>query len=409
MAVQKPRTTAKRPTTSSRSVRVAKKKQGVSKKQALLLIAVLAVIGVVAVVASRAATINKVYFKVQVPRYGIAGSGKTFDGKLNKVSSDGAASSSFETNDFNRGSLSRDKTQFAQFVSDQIRFYSVADGLLKGAIACPASSCYMDPIWFSGNKRIAVITEPGKPTTAVRAVNTDGSEPKVLVTRSKVGGGDIGCVNLNKAGDKMLFTVSSRYLYIMNNDGTALKRIADVGSNSMFDTCPTMSPDSRKIALVASSLSGGRAHNLLTIKPDGTGLSLVKALATESATSDTTVSGDNSLVSWSPGSSSLLYTLYSPSSKTATNLYSIDVNTKKVTAKTSNKDTSIAISKFGWSSDGRVIFGYGPRAACTAGVCTSGYITAVKSIKADNTSAKILYQKPANVDAKNEHVADLDF
>ncbi len=53
MATKKPKTNVKR-STSSRSVRVTKKKRGISKFQALALVGVLALIGVVAVVASKA-------------------------------------------------------------------------------------------------------------------------------------------------------------------------------------------------------------------------------------------------------------------------------------------------------------------------------------------------------------------
>lgn len=393
MGTPKPRTNVKRPA-GSRSVRVTKKRQGVSRRQAIIFVGVLAVMGVAAVVASRAATRpNNVYVSV-------IGDNTSSYQTMKRIASDAATSSSYKWSSWD-ASLSRDKLQLVSAAGENLKFYNSANGHDLRGFKCPGG-CYLDPIWLGGDKRIAYMSNPGSPNMSIRAVNTDGTNPKVLVTASSLGVDRIENISQNKAGNKILFS-SSRAVYTMNNDGSGVKKLADVGSGNFIETGPAISPDGRQVAFVRRSNNGMPfTHTLMLVNSDGTGLKAVKELARDTAGKYYNVRMDSRLPQWSPGNTSVLYQIYSASGIVAANLYSINVNTNAVTRHTSNNDKGTILHRYGWSSDGRIVYGYGPYTGLAN-------MKAVKSVKSDGTGSKILYQVPAGSDPKRTYITDVDF
>ena len=99
-------------------------------------------------------------------------------------------------------------------------------------------------------------------------------------------------------------------------------------------------------------------------------------------------------MAWSPGSSSLVY---KASIKNVENIYQLNVSTKKTIAMTSNTSTSTKLGRFGWSSDGRIIYSYGTKGTSTA-------MNTVRAINADRTNLKLIYQATGE-----NKVTDLEF
>jgi Tol biopolymer transport system component len=110
-------------------------------------------------------------------------------------------------------------------------------------------------------------------------MNSDGTNPKMLTQNSK----DYEFSSFSSDGKKILFQSNleenSDYTfaykpYIMNIDGTEMKRI-----NNIYGFSPIFSPDNRKIAF--TSISG-----IYTMNLDGSELTLI---SNESGTADTAV------------------------------------------------------------------------------------------------------------------------
>lgn len=398
MAVQKPRTTVNRKNTS---VRVTKKKQGVTKKQGLVAAAVLALVGVIVVVATHAATApNKVYVLSTPPK-------GTYTNNLTRVATDGSSKSSYSLNFLNRIDLSRDKLLLAGNDSGStISVFNAADGSGKTQVACPSVNkldCNgRQKIWLPGGKRFAYFEIGSAGTTKTLAVNTDGTNPKVLFTDT--GQKSTTCLSLNKAGTKLLLSQYDWALsqkarfYTMNIDGSSQKLIATLdyrGEGSV--SCPSWAPSGEKIAFIRTTTINPYKVDMRTINQDGTGLTTVKNLFTGEGSnygvdSESFKAGFYGMINnsmWSPGSSSILYWAKRNGTQ---NLYQLNISTKQVKAVTSNQSGSTAISMYGWSSDGRIVYAYGPAGSCANGTCTTDQATTLKSVDSSGQNAKILHQ-----------------
>ena len=389
MATNKLKTNAKRPT-SSRSVHVTKKKQGVTKKQGLFAAALLAAIGVVVVVASQAATTpNKVYVLTNSTTGGAAQT------TINRVASDASSRTAYQLPYTWNIDLARDKTIFsASRGGNDFSIIKASDGTELSSVTCPIdANCFSSrKVWLPGSKRFAYHTEPAGLGTGIQAINSDGTGYKAIVPANSRQFNR--CLSINKAGTKLLFSqttapdtgFSLTTINSTNLDGTGRKVLTSLEQSKAeaLYGCPSWSPDGTKVAfgrLKGENSSGiPYSADIRLIKADGTGLTTVKTVSTNKATGDWVSLGDT--MAWSPGGSSLVY---KASLKNIENIYQINISTKKTVAMTSNTSTSTGLGKFGWSSDGRIIYSYGTKG-------TSGTMNTIKSINADRTSAKLIYQ-----------------
>ncbi len=111
---------------------------------------------------------------------------------------------------------------------------------------------------------------------AIYLINIDGSGLKRLTNKKLIP--DIWGLSFSPDGRKIVFTVNLQEggrrspigpisLYVMNVDGTGIKRLTKTFTN---DTHPQFSPDGRKIVF-SSGLGVGNSHDIYIINVDGTG------------------------------------------------------------------------------------------------------------------------------------------
>lgn len=390
MATPKPRTNVKRPT-SSRTVRVAKKKSGVTKTQAFVAAGILALVGVIVVVATYAATASFVHFVYYKPS-GV--------GQLVSTSSDGAVNTEYRKyyENGNNQALSRDKTKIIYYDTKGFEIFRVKDGVKLASLACPAGSvCSPNNkvAWLTGDKTIVYRQSNGEIWTA----SVDGQASKKLVS-AKNGSVPAGDWALNKSGNKLVYVAvnpvsgGTQYaLVAIGTDGTGRKvlyRSTTPAGGSLNGLA--WSPDGRKIAFQDNnSYKLPNYTKINVINADGTGLSTVRSLSmfsTRDARPSRGLLGAAQVAVWSPGSTSLLYADTNAITRVE-NLYTVNVSTKKSSRITSNASAATAIGVYAWLPDSRILYGFGPLSG------TSYSISTLKTVKPDLTSPKTIYTNNA--------------
>lgn len=389
MATKKPRTNVKRPT-SSRSVRVTKKKQGVTRKQGLVAVAVLAIIGLVAVVASHAAT---------APRSIYIGTHTTNVSPqrhiMNKVASDGSSKSSYDidpSSNFWLGwTLSRDKSKFSTIGwkdgKQVIGTVQAGTGAVGSKTATTADvSERME--WMPGDA--SVLYRNSSTAQKVYSISLDGSSSRKLLATE--GDGIFGpLVQPGSGATKFLYNVNSSAIVTRNLDGTGRKVIVNASGTTTTLYNPSWSPSGKKIMYYVTGGAAGNTIDLAIVNADGTGKVLVDTNITDIQQPSTSLTGSGQQgrpTVWSPGSTSVLFT---KKVNGIENLYYANISTKKITKVTSSTNASTVFGMYGWANDGRIVYAYGTKVAGQ----TPTPITTVKSVKADLTGAKILYTAKA--------------
>ncbi len=394
MATAKPKTNVKRATTS-RSVRVAKKKQGVTEKQGLVAVALLALIGVVVVVASQAATRpNNVYIKVAQ-----TGSNGSKD-IVHRIATDTSVATSYGapfTDD--TLSLSRDKLMLiTKKGNSKIDALSSSNGKVVSSTTCVPNiyNCYTglgDLTWLPGNERVAYTD--GYPNSSIGVMNIKNTFNKKTIVPSN--GNLYRCLTVQKGGKKLLYTEEKSNTYTkivsVNLDGTERRVLATTGAIG-YGYCPSWSKDDRKISYYTESNavdpSTGYSVNdwvrLNVMNADGSGVRTLVDIGRSSTVSNAKLIAGSA---WSSGSSSVLFVKEVAG---VVNLNYVNVGTKKVTKITSNTDKTTMVREYGWSSDGYIVYAIGKRYDTPA----AGTINVVKSIKPGTSSApKTLLQVPS--------------
>ena len=156
----------------------------------------------------------------------------------------------------------------------------------------------INPVWSPDGTHIAFAVSPQlNGPFGISVIAADGSELQPLVAPEDLehnnfwappawspDGSHIAIQGLNREGE--------RAIYVVAEDGTGLRRLADYASP------PAWSPDGRSIAFAMTSTEGG-LYSLYTIDPDGSDLNMVAQSPFRSIYwSDT--------VSWSPDGSAIL-------------------------------------------------------------------------------------------------------
>jgi hypothetical protein len=403
MATTKPRTNVKRPA-ASRSVRVTKKKQGVSKKQAFILVAVLAVVGVVAVVASRAATApNNVYVTVA------SSSGSPSTESIVRVASDKSKTTvltpAYGTSTYTT-TLSRDMKELASINLDTVNILNSSTAARQTSMRlCDASvsssNCNFNGgslSWLPGNTTLIGTDSLG---TQIYTIAEGSSARKVLVSATPTKGGSVTCPTVQPRGSKVAYLEYNRSaddfyrIITMNSDGS--NRVAVYRSNyrDAVIGCPSWSTDGARLSFARKTTGTPAIVSLMVMNTNGSSVRSIATLfnggnasyplgqAGEDFENTFGMNADNSGEMnriWSPGSSTMLVARQVNGVK---NLYQLNVSTKKLTAVTSNTSRATSISLFGWSPDGRIVYAYNLK---------GNRPNTVKSVKSDGSSARILYQ-----------------
>ncbi len=117
----------------------------------------------------------------------------------------------------------------------------------------------LHPAWSPDGKRIAFVTRVGRAEQSIQVVNADGSGRARLATGYAPA--------WSPDGQRVAFVVArvgDAQIYVMNTDGSSLKRLTPLGVNLL----PTWSPDGRHIAFLASRDGG---LGLYVMNADGSG------------------------------------------------------------------------------------------------------------------------------------------
>lgn len=403
MATVKPRTNVKRPA-ASRSVRVAKKKQGVTRKQGLFAVAILALVGVVVVVATKAATApSKIYVATRDVASGTDAE-KLASHKISWAASDGSSKASYSKPGFHSAPLSRDKSTLAAFGGATGAMSTIGIKATTGAetfrtITANGNQIANSLVWLDGNKRYAYI----QPKEKLVAQDANGANIKVLVDLSDPAYQNVlRCVNVSPAGNKIVYreriqTANSSFIsqriVVMNIDGSNKQTVLNE-ANDGIKGCPSWSPDSKKIAFLDARSWGNPPIDLTIINIDGTGKTVVKRINDASSTpagagNFTTLDANQQVGSqtiWSPDGTSLLYIKVDSN---VSNLYQVKMGSKQESKVTANYNSVVRFKKYGWLDDGRIVYAYGTGGEISP---ASFMNVTVKTVKANLTSRKTVYQ-----------------
>ena len=117
----------------------------------------------------------------------------------------------------------------------------------------------LHPAWSPDGRQIAFVTRVGRAEQQISIVHRDGGAPRRLST------GYAPAWSPN--GTRIAFVVArvgDSQIYVMNSDGTALRRLTSDGANML----PLWSPDGQWLAFLTAN---ERGLGLYVMRPDGTG------------------------------------------------------------------------------------------------------------------------------------------
>ena len=403
MATTKSRTAAKR-SSASRSVRVIKKKQGVTKKQASIMIAAVALIGGFFVYKSFAATHDYVYMGVE---------NANGSGTVQRSSSDGASKLTYglewPQRLFDGDLLSRDKTRILATYGGKTNLYNSATGALVGQAPKSVADLITDSVIRNG--RVASFM-PGDKTVLVNSPDYKFKVANLstgVITTFPVPSGyrSFEQQNISRDGKKVVYVACSaadnqEVVISANIDGSGAKVVRKASTSGGDLGHPQWSNDGKKISYYESNETSSQNNitvKLKVINADGSGdklLSNVVSNHTAVGSGDrdyddvrqyTETSGPATWHDqWSTGSSSIIFKKVAAGH--IENLFTIDINTGKVSPVTSNTSPNTVIGYYGVTAGNRIVYSYG-----SAGTAGSVYDkqTSVVSVKFDGTARRMLY------------------
>lgn len=343
-----------------------------SKKLLVPIVGLIAMVGAVVVFKSQAAT---------APMPVFVGTDKF---KLFRIASDKSTTKELasQTGTYNTHLLSRDKSKIAVRAYDNtVKIINATTGAhiktLKTNVDVQGYAMTAD--WLPGDTGLVYVSRSNQ--NGIYTINASTGAMKKIITESK----PISDVWVQPGGSKLLYSVAGVGIKTASLDGTGKKQIAsDWGS-------PRWSSDGRRVAYTSTTISYTTEwmykNTLMVMNSDGGGKTAVTTLynggeATQAQRDDRGASGIASGTRvWSNGSSTILF---QRSVKGVINLYQVNVSTKQTIPITSNKATTLLMGPYGWTKDNRIVYCYG------AGLFD---LNVVKSVKADLSGARILYEK----------------
>ncbi|MDN4595209.1 TolB family protein [Polycladomyces subterraneus] len=126
------------------------------------------------------------------------------------------------------------------------------------------------------NERYPLLSPDGKTIAysgsgQIQLMNIDGTNKRVVPNSTGA-----GQFEWSPDGNKFLFATDEG-IVVMNTDGSGKTIVAAPASSSQRLIQPVWSPDGKRIAYHLYDYSNGELHQIYTIKPDGTGKTLVKS------------------------------------------------------------------------------------------------------------------------------------
>lgn len=172
----------------------------------------------------------------------------------------------------------------------------------------------------------------------IATIAPNGGEPIILVEGSDMG--------WSKDGSSFAYTVATsdyREIYLANADGSNQRRLTRLGeTQNRYNRAPRLSPDKSKVAFTSVRNTGAQGTDIYVINSDGTELKRL----TFSGQTDTSSTGP----SWSPNGSKILFTRC----KDATNCWIGAINPDGTGAESLAK-SGPTTSQPSWSPNGRKI------------------------------------------------------
>ena len=206
-------------------------------------------------------------------------------------------------------------------------------------------------VWKPGGTKLAVDSNRADPDPTdsdeindVFTMNPDGSGV-VKLTNSK---GYSGTPSWSPDGTKIAFDSDlgqhpqKQGIYVMDADGSNVRRVTTLPEKKEYDTAPRFSPDGKRIVFTRYITDPGTSA-LFTVRIDGSGSRQLTPWGNGAGDAD-----------WSPDGTQIVFEAY-PSPDSHGEIFTIDADGERLTNLTDNQRSGGGSSDPVWSPDGKKI------------------------------------------------------
>ena len=281
---------------------------------------------------------------------------------------------------------------------DQDGFWQtwVADKDLKDQTKLTSGSADSgDPVWKPGGTKLAFDSNRADPDLGdanqiydVFKMNPDGTG-LVKLTHSDSYSSDPGW---SPDGQKVAFASDRRNggvreeIYVMDSDGSHVRRVTTLPEKASLDTAPRFSPDAKRLVFNRYSKEPGRTA-LFTVGVDGSGLKQLTPYSNGAGDAD-----------YSPDGKKLVFEAY-PNTNCDGEIFTVDADGQNLTNITDNRCRA-AVHDAVWSPEGdKILFADGH-------AFSGGFGFGLATMKPDGTDRHFILPNPATDGEEWEHQPD---